>query len=259
MRPGQKEKQGNEGMGTHQKPAAKTRSRPNLTDQVTAKLRKKLAGGELKIGDRLPTEQALCQTYGVSRTVVREAIAALRADGLVQARQGSGVYVSRKPDQPFDLSLLNVKPDQISSVIETLELRAAVESEAAALAAERRSPTELAKIHDRHDAVSKALEAGERAEDQDFMFHLAIAEATHNQYFVEFFKFLGNRTIPRNQAFTRDASVATLTAFLERIQSEHSEIVEAIEAGDATKAHAAMRAHLSRSKDRYQRLAAGKD
>jgi DNA-binding FadR family transcriptional regulator len=241
-------------MANAPKPKRRTKTRPSLSEQIADKLRARLDSGTLQPGDRLPTEQALGETYGVSRTVVREALATLRADGLVAARQGSGVFVRERPAQPFGLSLLNFTADRISSIIETLELRAAVESEAAALAAERRSPAELEKIHEQFAAISVAIAAGELAEEQDFSLHLAIAEASHNQHFVEFFRFLGQRTIPRSQLFAEPHRGDPPMAYLERIQVEHARIVDAIAAGDPEKAHAAMRKHLKGSQNRYQRL-----
>jgi GntR family transcriptional repressor for pyruvate dehydrogenase complex len=226
--------------------------RANLNEKIASKIRELLARGDLEPGDRLPTEQALCAAHGVSRTVVREAIAALKADGLVVARQGSGVFVAKKPELPFGLSLLaSIEPKRISSIIETLELRAAVESEAAALAAERRSPAGLAKIQECFEAASESVAAGEQAEDQDFAFHLAIAEATHNRHFVEFFRFLGQRTIPRGQLHSGGASAP----YLDQMQREHRNIVSAISARNTEEAHASMRAHLKNSQARYQTIA----
>lgn len=225
--------------------------RSYLNEQVADQIRRLLASGSLEPGDRLPTEQALCDEHQVSRTVVREAIASLRADGLVVSRQGSGVFVAQPPVQPFRLSLFDgVAPDKISSIIEILELRAALESEAAALAAERRSPGEMAKIQESFAAIAAGVVAGGQAEDQDFAFHLAIAEATHNRHFVEFFRFLGERTIPRNQ-INEHGSTAP---YLQQIQLEHRQIVEAIAARNSQQAHASMRAHLKGSQNRYQLL-----
>ncbi len=226
------------------------RVRKNLAERVAQQLRARLHSGELRAGDRLPTEHELVRQHGVSRTVVREALAGLRADGLVVARQGSGVFVTERPAAQPTLSLLSMEPDRISSIIETLEMRAAVESEGAALAAERRSPGELAKIKESHRAMADAVAAGDQAEGQDYAFHLAIAESTHNRHFVEFFRLLGARTIPRAQA--GDSAASRL--YLARIRDEHALIVDAIARGDATGAHDAMRAHLKGSQERYQGL-----
>jgi len=222
------------------------RTRKNLAERVAGELRTWLSSGDVRAGDRLPTEHELVRRYGVSRTVVREALAGLRADGLVVARQGSGVFVAEPALAQPTLSLLNVKPETLAAIIETLELRAAVESEGAALAAERRSPAELANIKARQRAMAAALEAGEQAEGQDYAFHLAIAESTHNQHFVEFFAFLGARAIPRAQAGGRSRN------YLAKIRDEHAVIVDAIAAGDAMGAHDAMRAHLKESQERYE-------
>ncbi|GAB5378438.1 MAG: FadR/GntR family transcriptional regulator [Acuticoccus sp.] len=224
-------------------------TRRNLAERIGADLRARVMSGELKAGDRLPTEHELVRHHGVSRTVVREALAGLRADGLVVARQGSGVFVAeRKPQQT--LSLLTLDLRQISSIIETLEVRAALESEAASLAAERRSPAELAKIRECHVAMCAAIDAGEQAERQDHAFHLAIAESTHNTHFAEFFSLLGARTIPRAQTGDRAAT----RDYLAHIRDEHARIVDAITRGDATAAHDTMRAHLKESQGRYQQL-----
>lgn len=231
-------------------PGEGRQTRRNLAERVAADLRARLGSGELRAGDRLPTEHELVRQHGVSRTVVREALAGLRADGLVVARQGSGVFVADRKT-PRTLSLFSLEPKRISSIIETLEVRAALESEAASLAAERASPAELAKIKECHLAMCAAIDAGEQAEAQDYAFHLAIAEATHNRHFAEFFSLLGARTIPRAQATERGASRDYLT----HIRDEHERIIEAIAKGDTVAAHRTMRAHLKESQARYQQLA----
>lgn len=239
-------------------PAARSRARPrtNLAESIAADLRHRLASGGLQPGDRLPTENELARAHGVSRAVVREAIAALRSDGLVTARQGSGVFVNDAPPTALRLSLFNFDPAKLSSIIEILELRAAVEGEAAALAAERSSPAELANIKEHHGAVAQAVAAGELGEAQDFAFHLAIAESTHNRHFVEFFRFLGARTIPRAQTSRRSERASVSRAYLDRIYREHGQIVDAIAAKDPAGARDAMRAHLKGSQERYERFAA---
>src|SRR3546814_17048241 len=101
-----------------------------LVGNLANALREAILSGEYKIGDKLPSSAQLTVEYGVSRTVVREAVAALQADGLVEPRQGSGIFVvepSKVGNQPFpDLAY-----KKISTVLELLELRDAVELEAA--------------------------------------------------------------------------------------------------------------------------------
>lgn len=240
-----------------QTPSQPRASRRNLVERIGLELRRKLQAGVLQAGDRLPTEHALARSNGVSRTVVREAIAGLRADGLVIARQGAGLFVAERSGAAKPLRLLEKEPQNLSTIIECLELRAAVEGEAAALAAERCSPSELAKIKECHRAVAMALAGGESAVEQDFSLHLAIAESTDNRQFVEFFRFLGGRTIPRGQASDEALAAATTPGYLRRIFKEHAGIVNAIAARDPVAAHTAMRAHLKGSQDRYARLAEG--
>ena len=117
----------------------------NLAEEVVARIAREIRGGRLAPGTRLPTERRLMQAMGVSRTVVREAVAALRAEGLVTTRQGSGAFVAADTSRvPF-----RIDPDGLSSigdVLEVMELRLAIEVEAAALAAARMTPESLAPI-----------------------------------------------------------------------------------------------------------------
>ncbi len=223
----------------------------NLTDRVTKELRRRIETGAIRPGQKLPTERALVDEFGVSRTVVREAIAGLRADRLVAARQGAGVFVL---DRPADTPVLPPTPsrsDRISSIIEALELRSAVEIEAAVLAATRSSPAQQMRVQEAFTEFARAVQRGEGAEDADFAFHLSIADATNNALFREFLESLGKRTIPRNQI--RDVGVVPLE-YLQRILEEHENITEAICAFDAEGAGAAMRLHLRGSQERYRRL-----
>jgi DNA-binding FadR family transcriptional regulator len=233
----------------------KTKSpREHLAERIIKPLREQLASGELEPGDRLPTEKALCEAYGVSRTVVREAIAALRADRLVVVRQGSGAFVAERVDPDLASEPFTFDKHKVSSIIEVLELRTAVESSAAALAAHRRSPAELARIKERHDEFGTAISRGSYAEAEDAAFHLAIAEATHNRHFVEFFHFLGSRTIPRAQALNDSVRASAAKAYIGRIHEEHAKIVAAISDQDGARAGEAMIEHLKVSQKRYAKL-----
>lgn len=157
----------------------------SLAATISAALRKDLTEGVFRPGDRLPSENALTREYSVSRTVVREAIAILRADGLVEARKGAGIFALEtkpKPDQPFK----DLTTQRISSVIELLELRTVFEVESAGLAASRRSAAQIEAIIDAHQRVGDCLATGSPTRDADFELHLAIAEATQNRRFPEF-------------------------------------------------------------------------
>jgi GntR family transcriptional regulator, transcriptional repressor for pyruvate dehydrogenase complex len=191
---------------------------------------------------------------GVSRTVVREAVAALRADGLVTTRQGSGAFVA--PDSsrvPF-----RIDPEGLSSiadVLEVMELRLAIEVEAAALAAERVTSVRLALINHALRAISAAIDGGGGAVNEDFTFHRAIAEASGNPRFAELLEFLGRHVIPRQSIRVSLSTAAEQRLYLVRIQKEHGRIYDAIRNRDAAQARQSMRAHLTRSLNRYRGLA----
>ena len=226
-----------------------------LASRLGETLRQAIAAGRFPPGTKLPSEAQLGQTHRVSRTVVREAIAALRADRLVEARQGAGVFVLDPPaaSSPTPMSIENIDHARVSSVIEFLELRTAVEVEAAGLAAIRRSPAQEEVIFDRHYAVQTCLEAGKPTSEADFALHLAIAEATNNSRFRDFLAMIDKNVIPR-AALRNEESEADQAAYIRLIMTEHNAIVSAISAGDEEGAREAMRRHLRGSQARYRTL-----
>jgi GntR family transcriptional repressor for pyruvate dehydrogenase complex len=228
----------------------------NLAEKVLSRLSTEIREGRLAPGDRLPTEQELTSTMGVSRTVVREAVAALRADGLVVTRRGSGAYVADNPTaSPFRIAAAQL--GRLRDVLDVMELRLAVEVEAAGFAAARRSRKHVSAVKSALRSIDRALKSGEGAVAEDFAFHRAIAEATGNAQFPRFLAFLGSHVIPRQSVRLSVDTPADRRAYLERIQQEHSRIVDGIAAGDPVEARRAMRDHLTRSLERYRRLAEG--
>jgi DNA-binding FadR family transcriptional regulator len=228
------------------------RARGNLVAKVVAELREQVESGALCVGDRLPSEARLTELFSVSRTVIREAIATLRADGLVEPRQGSGVFVLAPADieaRPFQI----IDADKISSIIEMLELRVAVEMEAAALAATRRSPAQEEEIYDAEAQIRALAEQGQPTTEADFRFHRAIALATNNPRFVEFLDILGAALIPRS-ALRQSERDRSTDSYIALSSSEHRAIADAIAAGDCDGARDAMRQHLKGSQQRYRSL-----
>jgi GntR family transcriptional regulator, transcriptional repressor for pyruvate dehydrogenase complex len=224
----------------------------SLTREVVDRIAADITGGKLAPGARLPTEQEMMSALGVSRTVVREAVAALRAEGLVMTRQGVGAFVATEAlMRPF-----RIDPDgsrSIRDVLEIMELRMSVEVETAGLAAERARPAHVKAIGAALAGIDRAIARNELAVEQDFAFHHAIAEATENPQFPRFLGYLGRFIIPRQSV--RVASPDPC-GYLKRLQEEHRAIYEAIRRRDVTGARAAMRQHLSRSRERYGKLAA---
>lgn len=228
--------------------------RESLSSLVIKQIAKKIDDGTYDAGDRIPTESELCAEYGVSRTVVREAIASLRADGMLISRQGIGVFVSNQPKlPPFEISPEAV--GKVADILLILELRLSVEVEATGLAAERHTERQLKHIKERLDAIEAEFRdpKGDGGH-ADFGFHTAIAKATNNPYFEKFVSFIGPIIIPRLHfnalTKTRDQD----QAYHDRIQGEHHQILEAIAARNVDGARQAMRMHLMGALERYRRL-----
>jgi DNA-binding FadR family transcriptional regulator len=226
----------------------------NLTHEIAERIAAEIERGRLPPGTRLPTEQEMVAAMGVSRTVVREAVAALRADGLVVTRQGAGAFVA--PDamrRPFRLAVDGLT--SLGDVLNVMELRASVETEAAGLAATRATLAARRHIGTTLGRIDAAIRRGESAVDEDFAFHRAIAAATGNSQFSHFLEYLGRFIIPRQSIRVAAHHDDGRRAYLEMIQGEHRSIFAAIEAGAADAARRAMRRHLAKSQARYRRLA----
>jgi GntR family transcriptional regulator, transcriptional repressor for pyruvate dehydrogenase complex len=223
------------------------------TQQLTQRLRAEILSGRMQPGARLPTEQELSLATGVSRTVVREAVAALRADGLVITHQGRGAFVAADVQRrPF-----RIDPDGVRSaedVLQILELRAALEIEASGLAAERRTSDDLKLIEAALRSIEAEIEAGGDAVGADFRFHLAIFGSTHNRHFPQFLEFLGNFIIPRQIISVTTSSDAERVRYLRKIQAEHVAISEAIRFQDNKAARKAARLHMFNAVRRYQEI-----
>jgi len=226
----------------------------NLTAELVRRLAAEIRAGRLRPGDRLPTEQALMRQAGVSRTVVREAVAALRAEGLVLTRQGVGAFVA----DPSARGQVRIDPGEMRSlndVLQVIELRIAIETEAAGLAAERRDEEALSRLQQAALAFDKAVDAGESAVAQDLEFHRAIFAATGNSFFPRFLEFLGPMLIPRQTVRPYLEEAEARTAYLQRVREEHARITAAIANRQPAAARNAMRRHLTASRDRYARMA----
>ena len=232
------------------KPLRSTRSR---ADEVVERISEEIETGRLAPGAKLPTEQAMAAAMGVSRTVVREAVAALRAEGLVMTRQGAGAFVTGDTHRSFRIDPSGLV--SLEDVIGIMELRQAIEVEAAALAADRASKTHHRQMNALLGAIDAAIEKGEGAVTEDFALHRAIAVASRNRRFADFLTFLGHHVIPRQTIRLAQQSAKDQRAYLAVIQEEHHRIVDAIQSRDAGAARSTMRGHLDRSLERVRKLA----
>jgi len=225
------------------------KSSGSLVTQVSTILREAISSGTYLPGARLPSEIELTETHGVSRSVVREAVTALRCDGLVEVRQGAGIFVLKTdlggtPPPRVDRA-------RLSSDLELLEIRAPLEIEAAGLAALRCSPSQEEALFKCHAKYLECIEQQSPIRDADFALHLAIAAATNNPLFTQFLETHGNATIPQSK-LASEAQEAEKTAYRRLIHKEHETIILAISDRDEQAAKIAMQQHLRGSQRRYR-------
>ncbi|CAM5774981.1 GntR family transcriptional regulator [Labrys miyagiensis] len=213
---------------------------PHLSTLVASSITREIAQGRLKAGDQLPTEQQLAQTFGVSRNVVREAIARLRSEGRIWSQQGRGAFVTDQPN-PTVLTIDYETLQQANAFRSLFELRGILEVEAAALAARRRTETDLGAMRDALSTMQAAPYGSVMWLKTDLEFHKTVAAATGNTYMVQFLTFVSETVresilASGNQQRSEDLAAVTL--------GEHQRILDAIAAGDPDEAQAAMRIHL---------------
>jgi len=225
-----------------------------LTQQLVIQITDDITSGRLIPGARLPTEKAMMSATGVSRTVVREAVACLRADGLVVVRHGVGAFVANHARRPFRIEVDDLH--SLHQALQIMELRTGVEIEAAGLAAERGEAAQFAVIAQAYEMIEGAIARGETAVDEDFAFHCSIADATGNAQFRHFLEYLGRFIIPRQSIRKSLPRMEDQRSYLMRIQQEHLEIFDCIRGRMPARARAAMRRHLTNSRRRYQKLKA---
>lgn len=231
-------------------PSSLRNRRETLSSQVVRTIAERIKLEMYPRGSKLPTEKELIEDLGVSRTVIREAIANLRASGHVSIHHGIGVFVRQDAGvAPFRLSDESLMV--VENVLKGLELRIGIESEAAALAAERRTQADIEAMIAVCEAMDMAAREVRRDTQDDFRFHCAVAAASQNEHFYGIFNYLGETLMPRMRLQAHQVSDETFSAHLARVNQEHRAILHAIEAHDAEGARAAMRKHLSDSRERH--------
>ncbi|MFJ3391673.1 FadR/GntR family transcriptional regulator [Leifsonia aquatica] len=215
--------------------------RAPLADQAADALLERIRAGEWALGQKLPGETTLAPQLGVGRSTVREAIRQLAGRGVLQSRQGAGVFVTAL-DAPEDWDAVLRRAD----IVSVIEARIAIESEAAALAAERRTPQELRALRRALDARSRLDRGLEAHVDADTAFHRAIVAAAHNDILAELF----DGFVPR----LRQSMVEMLR--LRPLADEgadhdaHRALLAAIADRDAVAASRLSRDHLTSMKER---------
>lgn len=217
-----------------------------LSDTVYQQVYERISGGTWNKGTRLPTEVDMARQFGVSRTVIREALLRLRIDGLISSRQGAGTHVIGAPSRKvIDLA----EPGSVADLQRCYEFRVGVEGEAARLAAQRHSRPRLAEIEAALAAMQGCIAGDGNGEDEDIAFHLAVARASENDYFV---RAIGSVTRAIGVGIAIAAALASRPRE-ERLRiadAEHRAIHEAIRKGNPAAARERMQAHIESARRR---------
>ena len=220
-----------------------------LTDRVFKALVQLIGGENFPPGSRLPSELKMASRFGVSRTVIREAVSRLKSEGLVESRQGSGIFVSeRNMHAPFRINPNFM--DSIHSVLEVVELRLSLEGEIASLAAKRRTRGQMAAIKRALKQIELDELEGKDGVEADIAFHQSIAEATGNPHFLALTEFLFN-FLTKATLITRSYE-ATKAALSQQVKDEHRSIVDAISRQEPETARLAARRHMEGASRRLE-------
>ncbi len=217
----------------------KVKTNERLFLEVTRQIEKQIIEGRLKLGDMLPAERVMAEQFGVSRTVIREAMKALELRGLVEVQHGRGVMVARPSADSVADSVLRFLKIEESPIWSLHELRSILEVEIAGLAAERHTDEDLQTLTDLFNKMSASLDAPAKYVEYDFEFHRALAKAAHNPLFplvLEPYVTL-MREARRLGATVRDAPKRSIEV--------HRPVLEAIKKRDAAAARHAMREHFT--------------
>ncbi|WP_439891629.1 FadR/GntR family transcriptional regulator [Ralstonia sp. 25C] len=230
-------------------PATLVRRTQSLADVVVDHIKGRIATESLRPGDKLPTESALMEALGVSRTVVREAISRLQAKSLIETRHGIGSFVlPPRADNSIQLGDASTLHD----ILSMLELRMAIETECAGLAAQRITADEIDTLRAALEAIEQDQADGNDSATSDLQFHLSIARSTGNEHFVGALAQLGKTLIPRTRMSLAQVGYLNAPELRATVNREHHSIFEAIARKDPEAARAAMRMHLSNSRERLR-------
>ncbi|MDP1742418.1 FadR/GntR family transcriptional regulator [Polaromonas sp.] len=220
----------------------------HLSEQVAEALSAEIRAGRPAAGEKLPTEAALVEQFAVSRTVVREAVSRLKSLGVVESRQGSGVFVRQAAFAPLNFD--SRSSASMQAVIQMVEVRRALEAEVAALAALRRSADQLRDIRQAMDALDEAVRTGGDGAEEDVNYHRAIAGAAQNPFLISTLDYL--RQFLRGVTRVTRANEARRADFAGQVRDEHEAITRAIEAGDALLARQAATRHMDNAIERIR-------
>ena len=211
----------------------------SAADSIAAQLARRILDGSLAAGDRLPPERSLAESFSASRGTVREALRSLSARGLVARRVGSGTFVIYEPDAgEADVS-------EITSPLELVEVRAAIEPQMARLAVRNATARDMAAL-ERAVVEMEGEEDAERFSLADEMFHLRLAEATHNPLLVEIYHRINHVRTHQQWDSIKD-KILTPTQ-IAAYNGEHRALLAALSRRDAERAVEVVTAHMERAR-----------
>ncbi|QDZ11278.1 FadR/GntR family transcriptional regulator [Devosia ginsengisoli] len=219
--------------------------RRSLSETVFERIQRAIKSGAYAVDERLPTEHSLAAEFQVSRPIIRDALQRLRDQGLIYSRRGAGSFVREQGiREPLGFGQMA----NLSDLQHCYDFRLTIEPEAAAMAAHRRTPESLAKIKTALSLLRDATNRQSHRADADFMFHLSIAQASMNPYFVTAMQALEEHIAVGMRL--HGLSLKSTQGGLKHVFVEHTGVFEAIRDGEAEAAQRLMHEHLMGSRKR---------
>lgn len=221
----------------------------SLPDRIHARVVEAILRGDFAPHNKLPTEGTLSARFGVSRPTVREALARLRSDGIIHSKRGAGSTVIRVPGAPSTPAVVTTPIKNLADIERYYAFRSCIEMGAAVGAAEFRDSADLKALHAAFDALNTAMESGQSGAEEDVRFHMAIAQASHNPFFVV---SIATSVAPIRQfiELARNVTDKKSPTRVRTTQAEHQAIVDAIARRAPAEAAEAIRIHILNAKRR---------
>jgi DNA-binding FadR family transcriptional regulator len=224
----------------------RVQKREKLADQLYGQILEQIISGTLAEGAKLPSENEICGSFGVSRPVVREALRKLQSDGLVYARQGVGSFVKKRPPQGL-IEFGSVS--DVAGLLRCFEARSAIEGTTARMAAERASSRNHREIESALKMLEDDIKAGDIADKADLAFHMAIARASGNEIFVTILNSL-HEVMVKSMRVALNITRGGSAERTQKVLAEHRQIFDAIKGHDGQSAELMMRYHLHQARQR---------
>lgn len=220
-----------------------TKTKVDKTKDLYEDMRSWILRGQYLRGSRLPTEAELTNRYGLGRSAVRQVIAQLKSEGLVASRQGSGLFVVARPMTSLDApNFVN----NLNDLISLFDFRLMIEAESAALAASKRSDSDIELIEEKSHALRDIFRNGGQGTQEDFDFHVQIAKVSGNKFLLSSVLALQTGVVFSVKLGQKTSDLPRALHF-QQVTQEHANIIEAIRSGDVVCARSTMRAHIEAS------------